>query len=461
MSDLARLTAVSPLDGRYRNKTEELAHYFSELALITYRVRVEVEYVQWIGVVAGRKTIDPILRKIFKNIVRDFDVKEAEKVLRIEAKIHHDVKAVEYYLQEKLVDYPDWWPWIHWGLTSEDTNSCAYGLMFKHGLLQVIFPALETLIHTILMMAGTYRSVPMLARTHGQPAIPTTMGKELFNIGYRLQQEYQQLIGLPIEGKLTGAVGNFNAMASSFPKNDWVTLTDGFVSDLGLQPNHFTTQILPSDSLIRIFDSLRRMNSILLGFDQDIWRYISDGYFRLKVVEVEVGSSTMPQKVNPIDFENSEGNLGLANALLTHFSEKLPISRLQRDLSDSTVKRNIGSALAYCLLGYSSCVTGLGKLQLDESTLANDLAAHEEVIAEGIQTILRSQGEMRAYEQLKALTRGKQWSKVKYAKFVDDLPVPLSIKQQLRALSPATYVGLAAQLVADGIKHINNEERKA
>jgi len=269
------------------------------------------------------------------------------------------------------------------------------------------------------------------------------------------------LMGLPIEGKLTGAVGNFNAMAVSFPTLGWITLTDEFVSKLGLQPNHYSTQILPYDSWIRIFDSLRRINTILLGFDQDIWRYVSDGYFRLKVVESEVGSSTMPQKVNPIDFENSEGNLGLANAFFNHFGEKLAISRLQRDLSDSTVKRSIGSSLAYCLLGYNSCMAGLSKLQLDESVLATDLAAHEEVIAEGAQTILRAAGEADAYEQLKALTRGKQWSMAAYSQFVDELVVSAQTKQQLHELSPISYVGLAAQLVTAGIQQINNEERNA
>ncbi len=461
MSDLVSLTAVSPLDGRYRKKIEELSDFFSEYALIKYRVFVEIEYLQWVGVKIGKKTIGAKLKKTLRNLISDFDIVEAEKVVRIEAKIHHDVKAVEYYLQEKLRDYPDWWPWIHWGLTSEDTNSCAYGLMLQQGLKHVLYPAVQTLIDTVLQMADTYRSVPMLARTHGQPAVPTTMGKELCNFGHRLYQEYQQLVALPIEGKVTGAVGNFNAMAVGFPQADWVALTDQFVNGLGLQPNHYTTQILPYDALVRIFDSLRRINAILIGFNQDIWRYISDGYFRLHVVGVEVGSSTMPQKVNPIDFENSEGNLGLANVLLTHFSEKLPISRLQRDLSDSTVKRNIGSALAYCLLGYSSCVTGLGKLQLDESVIAKDLHDHGEVIAEGVQTILRIHGETKAYEQLKELTRGKQWSMEKYAAFVNALSVSSNVKQQLLALSPTTYVGLAAQLVVDGIAHIKNVERKA
>jgi len=357
---MSSLTAISPLDGRYQSKTKSLATYFSEQALIKSRVVIEAKYLEFLLNVI-KKPISPKLVATLNAVIDNFNQNEAQRVKDIEDTTHHDVKAIEYYLREKLVDFPEIFPYIHLGLTSEDINSCAYGLLIKDALKNEMLPSLISLISTITDMADKYKSEPMLARTHGQPAVPTTMGKELMVFALRLHHEYTTLTTLPIEAKMSGAIGNFSALHCAYPDGDWIKTTDEFIKKLGLTPNHFTTQILPADSYVKVFQSFHLINSILIGFNQDIWRYISDGYFAQQVIATETGSSTMPQKVNPIDFENSEGNLGLANALFAYFIDKLPISRLQRDLSDSTVKRNMGSAFAYSQLAYSSCVSGLRK----------------------------------------------------------------------------------------------------
>jgi len=446
---MSSLTAISPLDGRYQSKTKSLATYFSETALIKYRVVVEVKYLEF------------LLKVIKKPISVTTLETEAQRVKDIEKTTHHDVKAVEYYLREKLANFPEVFPYIHLGLTSEDTNSCAYGLLLKDALKNEMLPTLKSLISTIADMADKYKSEPMMARTHGQPAVPTTLGKELMVFALRLHHEYQTLTNLPIEAKISGAVGNFSALQCAYPNLDWIKTTDHFIKELGLTPNHCTTQILPADSCIKVFQSFHLINSILIGFNQDIWRYISDGYFVQQIVKAETGSSTMPQKVNPIDFENSEGNLGLANALFAFFIEKLPISRLQRDLSDSTVKRNIGSAFAYGLLAYSSCISGLHKIHPDRERLQQELHDHWEIITEGIQTILRANGDAKAYESVKDFARGKSITSESTHHFIESLSVSPEVKQQLEALSPTTYLGLAEQLVSDGLDQIKTDERKS
>ena len=449
------LTALSPLDGRYRLLIAPLVPYFSEGALIKYRVQIEISYLLFLSQKKIISQFTSVHIKQLKKIMNNFSDSEAGVVKKIEEKIRHDVKAVEYYIREKLtiLNIPNR-EFIHFALTSEDTNSLAQGFMLKEGLFTVILPEIQKLILQISELAKTYRETPMLARTHGQPGIPTTVGKELVVFAVRLNTELKRLEKLPIEAKLTGAVGTLAAHQVSYPNIDWLLLTQEFIASLGLTPNNVTTQILPADSYARIFQSIQLINTILVGLTQDMWRYISDGYFGQKIKTGEVGSSTMPQKVNPIDFENAEGNLGLANALLTHFSEKLPISRLQRDLSDSTVKRNIGVALGYSLLAYKNCQRGLKKVAVNEFYVKEDLLSHWEVITEGLQTILRKYGDETAYEKLKTFGRGKQLTKRDLKEFIGGLSVNQKVKQELEKVSPLTYVGLAGKIVDVGLKQI-------
>jgi adenylosuccinate lyase len=399
-----------------------------------------------------------ISKKGIDSLIDAFDVKEAEKVKKIEKETNHDVKAVEYYVKDMLLKkHMPYTEYVHIGLTSDDVNSIANGFLLRDVREKVTVPILSELIGSMSAFALKYKGVPMLARTHGQPAVPTTFGKELMNFAYRITSEVKELQTLPIEAKLTGAVGNFNAHVAAFPNIDWTKKSREFVSSLGLTPNIMTTQILPADKEVALFQCMERINSICIGLTQDMWRYISDGYIKQKVTTGEVGSSTMPQKVNPIDFENAEGNLQTANALLRFFSEKLPISRLQRDLSDSTVKRSFGSAFAYSVLGYQSCIRGLAKIAPDTNHMEKELLSHWEIVTEGIQTILRISGDRGAYEKVKMFARGKMITKESLDAFISSLSVSANYKKRLYALSPLTYIGVAEKLVEEAYQNIHKE----
>jgi adenylosuccinate lyase len=443
---------ISPLDGRYAEKVTELQPIFSEAGLIRSRIWAEVEWLIFLcntlkleGTTYLEKPEVDALRKLYLQFQDEFaaDVKELEKTT------NHDVKAVEYFLQKvlKVLKREELIPFIHFACTSEDINNLAYAQMMKAGLSTVLFHKIEDLLKTFQELAETHRKVPMLAHTHGQPATPTTVGKEFKNIGARLFRQYEQLKKVEILGKINGATGNFNAHTVAYPNVDWIAASRKFVEEaLGLTWQRYTTQIDPHDYLAEIFDNLRRFNVILIDASRDMWSYISMGYFKQKVVKGEVGSSTMPHKVNPIDFENAEGNLGLANALFTHFSEKLPISRMQRDLTDSTVLRNIGVSFGYSLLAYKSLLKGLGKLEIHEARLMEDLQDNWAILAEPIQTVLRRYGHTDAYEQLKELTRGAEVTEETIRDFVKKLDIPEDAKKRLLELTPATYIGLASML---------------
>lgn len=452
LSTKQNLSAISPLDGRYGGLVGKLSKYFSEYALIKYRLKAEVYYLLFLCKKVVGKKINSTQEKKLLSIISNFNEDEALRVKEIEQEIHHDIKAVEYYLREKLKKLNlDIEEYIHFGLTSEDINSIAYSLSIKEARDEVILPHLKELVKQIALMSDKYKLLPMLARTHGQPAVPTTLGKELIVFAIRLNKELKVLTNHTLEAKLSGAVGNFNAHKAAHPSVNWIKTSAEFIKSLGLLPNHFTTQILQADSYIKIFQSLMLVNSIIIGFTQDMWRYISDDYFLQMVDKKRVGSSTMPQKVNPIDFENCEGNLGVANTLLAHFTVKLPISRLQRDLSDSTVKRNIGSAFAYSLLGFISCLKGLKKMTPNIALLKKDLINHWEIIGEGLQTILRSSGDKNAYEKLKSFSRGKKMSESSIKDFIQSLDIDNKAKRKLQQLSPLNYIGLAVKIVEIGL----------
>lgn len=453
------LYALSPLDGRYQQKVAALRPHFSEYALIHNRVRIEIE---WFKALSNEPAFAEIpafsadtaaqLNRLFEN----FSIDDAQVVKSIEAQTNHDVKAVEYWLKQNLVqnlEIAAVTEFIHFACTSEDINNLAHGLMLKNSRDQVMLPMLDDLIQQLSLLARELADAPMLARTHGQPATPTTMGKELANFAYRLQQGRERLASTVISGKINGAVGNYNAHMVTYPAIDWEAFAQAFVIKLGLTFNPYTTQIEPHDAIAELFDAYARINAILLDLDRDIWGYVSLGYFRQKTKAGEVGSSTMPHKVNPIDFENSEGNLGIANALFRHLSDKLPISRWQRDLTDSTVLRNMGVALGHTLLAYDSCRKGLGKLEIDRTRLADDLQQAWEVLAEPIQTVMRRYGIANPYEQLKELTRGKTGiNRAALQQFIDKLDIPEAEKKRLLQLTPHDYTGLATQL-ANRIGH--------
>jgi len=453
MMPLSSLTALSPLDGRYRDKVSRLSDYFSEFGLIRYRILVEVE---WLKALCAAKALDdipslsPATLKQLDAVVRDFSVIDGEAVKQIEARTNHDVKAIEYWLKEKVFDNTEIagiTRFVHFACTSEDINNLCHALMLRDARAQVMLPAVDALIERLTALAHSTASLPMLSRTHGQPATPSTLGKEMANIVHRLRRQRTRVAGVSLTGKVNGAVGNYNAHLAAFPGFDWEKFCRDFVEKLGFEFNAYTTQIEPHDSIAELFDACVGLNTVLLDLDRDIWGYISIGYFKQQVKEGEVGSSTMPHKVNPIDFENSEGNLGLANALLSHLSSKLPISRWQRDLTDSTVLRNMGVALGYSLLAYDACLRGLNKLEPDPKRLADDLNANWEVLAEPIQTIMKRYGIEDAYEQLKALTRGKAGiDRHALHDFIRGLAIPPQEKERLLALTPATYTGLAEQL---------------
>ena len=443
---LNELTAISPVDGRYRSKCAALDEYFSEFALIRYRVRVEVEYFIALSNL-GLKQLPSVGDKAeqLRDIYRNFSIDDARRIKEIEAVTNHDVKAVEYFLKECFdrLGLHDCKEFIHFGLTSQDINNTSVPMSIREALHDVYVPALDSVIDKLDAMAVEWAELPMLAKTHGQPASPTRLGKELGIFVYRLRTQRDALLGLPVSGKFGGATGNFNAHITAFPHIDWRSFGNEFLSEkLGIQREELTTQISNYDNLAAIFDAMRRINTIILDLDRDIWMYVSMNYFKQRIKAGEVGSSAMPHKVNPIDFENSEGNIGIANAVLTHLAQKLPVSRLQRDLTDSTVLRNIGVPMAHSLIAFASTLKGLGKLLLNADAINADLNAAWNVVAEGIQTILRREGYPNPYETLKALTRtNPAVTAESIAGFIDTLEVADNVKAELHALTPATYVG--------------------
>ena len=450
---LTTLNALSPLDGRYQTKLDALRPYFSEYALIKHRAWVEVEWLKALAA-AGELTeiaaFSPATIKELDAAIANFSESDAAQVKAIEARTNHDVKALEYWLKDKFAANPEInkaSEFIHFACTSEDINNLSHGLMLKTARDEVMLPFLANLMARLKELATQLADQPMLSRTHGQTASPSTMGKELANVLYRLQRQEKQLKNNEILGKINGAVGNFNAHLAAYPDFDWEQFAERFVRSLGLTYNPMTIQIEPHDYMAELYDSFARINTILIDLNRDIWGYISVGYFKQKVKAGEIGSSTMPHKVNPIDFENSEGNLGMANALLRHMAEKLPISRWQRDLTDSTVLRNMGVAFGYTLLAYDACLRGLNKLEINPEKLAQDLDASWEVLAEPIQTVMRRYGIANPYEQLKELTRGKGGiNQASLHAFIEDLAIPTQAKQDLLAMTPASYIGKAVAL---------------
>ncbi|MGE4578123.1 MAG: adenylosuccinate lyase [Desulfuromonadales bacterium] len=446
------ITAISPLDGRYASKVTELTECFSEYALLRNRVKVEVLWLLALAAEAGIpecRAVTASEEAFLRSIVADFTPAEAEKVKAIEAVTNHDVKAVEYYLKDKIAgtSLENLSEFLHFACTSEDINNLSHALMLKDGLA-ALSPLQQQIIAHLRKLAVEFKDVPMLARTHGQTASPTTIGKELAVFVARLQKQSDNIAAVEILGKLNGAVGNFNAHLSAYPQVDWIALAKGVIEkELGLKQNLFTTQIEPHDYMAELFDGLTRWNTILTDLNRDIWTYISMAYFGQKTVKGEIGSSTMPHKVNPIDFENSEGNCGLANAIFCHLSQKLPISRLQRDLTDSTVLRNMGVGFGYSMIAYRSTLKGLGKLKLNEHKLADDLDRAWEVLAEPIQTVMRKAGIEKPYEKLKELTRGQQIDRETIRAFVEGLELAEEDKQRLLVMTPASYTGMAAALV--------------
>ena len=447
--DLSTLTAVSPVDGRYAAKTGALRTLFSEYGLIKYRVLVEIRWYQALAMHDKITELPPLQEPenaLLERLISEFSEQDALQVKDIEKTTNHDVKAVEYYLKNRFSAGPELAKhseFIHFGCTSEDINNLAHGLMLKTAKNRLLMPLLSDLIDRFAGIAHALETEVMISRTHGQPATPTTMGKEFANIAYRLRRQWDLFNQVPILGKINGAVGNYNAHFLTYPDVDWPGFARKFVNSLGLDWNPYTTQIEPHDYMAELFDVLARFNTILIDACRDIWSYISLGYFKQKLVEGEVGSSTMPHKVNPIDFENAEGNLGIANALLKHFAQKLPISRWQRDLTDSTVLRNLGVAIAHCLIAYQSCLRGLGKLEINHPRLQQDLDSSWELLAEPIQMIMRKYGIDNPYDRLKALTQGKKIDQETIRRFISTLAIPDHEKQLLMNLTPQDYTGNA------------------
>ncbi len=450
---LTKLTALSPLDGRYHGKVDALRDYFSEFGLIRFRVLIEIE---WLKALAAQSDIAEVAPFSASTIAQldalneNFSEADAAAIKNIEKTTNHDVKAIEYWLREQLSDNPetaDILEFIHFACTSEDINNLSHALMLKNGREAVMLPALKQITRRLTELAHQLADIPMLCRTHGQTATPSTLGKEMANVVYRLQRAEKRLASVEILGKINGAVGNYNAHLAAYPDVDWEAFAQNFVTARGIVFNPYTIQIEPHDYMAELFDAFARINTILIDLNRDIWGYISLGFFKQKVIKGEVGSSTMPHKVNPIDFENAEGNLGMANALLRHLSEKLPVSRWQRDLTDSTVLRNMGVALGYTLLAYESCLKGLNKLEVNPLRVAVDLDASWEVMAEPIQTVMRRYNIENAYDKLKELTRGQSGiNRETLRAFIETLQIPEDEKQRLLQLSPDTYIGKAAEL---------------
>jgi len=452
---LSPLTAVSPIDGRYGGKTDMLRTVFSEYGLIRYRVLVEVRWLQHLAANPAIVEVAPFSKDataLLNGLVDNFTIEHAERVKEIERTTNHDVKAVEYLIKETIADNAELLAvseFVHFACTSEDINNLSHALMLKEGCDDIVVPALQAIHGQLTAMAIEFSDVAMLARTHGQTASPTTVGKEMASVAYRLQRQLASITAVPLLGKINGAVGNYNAHISAYPDLDWPAISQSFIEDLGLEFNPYTTQIEPHDYMAELFDGLARSNTILIDFARDIWGYISLGYFKQKTIAGEVGSSTMPHKVNPIDFENAEGNLGIANALYTHLSAKLPVSRWQRDLTDSTVLRNMGVGLGYSMIAYASLDKGIGKLQLNQEPLAADLDSAWEVLAEPIQTVMRRYGIEEPYEKLKVLTRGNVMDQATIQAFIDTLEIPQEAKTALKAMTPASYIGNAVQQAKD------------
>lgn len=451
--ELSALTAISPIDGRYHSKTKPLAEFFSEYALIKHRVLVEVEWLKSLSLADELEEIHKISGSSIEELdalAANFSEKDAEAVKTIESTTNHDVKAVEYWLREILKTKKDialTTPFIHFACTSEDINNLSYALMLKGARDEVIMPKLTSITSTLIELAIKYSEIPMLSRTHGQPASPTTLGKELANVVFRLNRQKDSLSSLGLQGKINGAVGNFNAHLIAYPNYDWESHSNVLVKSLGLEPIPYTTQIEPHDGIAEVFDCIMRINTILIDLNRDLWSYISIGYFKQKTKEGEVGSSTMPHKVNPIDFENAEGNLGLANSVLGHLSRKLPVSRWQRDLTDSTVLRNMGVGLGYGLLAYESCIKGLSKLDINLDKLNTDLEQCWDVLAEPVQTVMKKHGIENAYEDLKKITRGQGGiTKADLHVFIKNLGIPEDAKNALLDLTPQSYTGIARKL---------------
>jgi len=449
------LTALSPLDGRYQSKLDALRLLFSEYGLIRMRVQVEIH---WLLSLSGNPAITEVppfsasALRLLQSIATDFSLADAARVKEIENTINHDVKAVEYFLRERTRDNGEiagCAQLIHFACTSEDINNLAYALMLREGRANILLPRMERIIAAIENLATKFADQPMLARTHGQPASPTTLGKECANFVHRLRRARERVAAVAIQGKINGAVGNYNAHLVAYPDVNWTAVAKTFVENLGLQWNPYTTQIEPHDFLAEMLDALARFNTILIDFNRDVWSYIALGYFKQKVVSTEVSSSTMPHKVNPIDFENSEGNLGLANALLRHMSDKLPISRWQRDLTDSTVLRNLGVAFGHAVLAFDSCLRGIGRLEVDTDNMRRDLEENWQILGEAVQTVMRRYGVPEPYEKLKELTRGKDGiNQASLHTFIRGLAIPEDAKQRLLALTPAGYTGNAAAQAA-------------
>ena len=458
--ELTTLTAISPIDGRYAGKTSKLRLYASEYGLIKYRVLVEVRWLQFLARQPQFQELSVINAQSHEHleaIIDCFDEQAAERIKQLESETNHDVKAVEYYVREAFVRSENSGllesrEFIHFACTSEDINNLAHALMLKTMFSEIIEPSIQAVIDKLTKMAETFSAQPMLARTHGQTASPTTVGKELANVVARLLRQQQQLKNSEYLGKFNGAVGNFNAHVAAYPEVDWPSISEQFVTSLGLAWNPYTTQIEPHDYISELFQLLSRINTILIDFNRDIWSYISIGYFKQQAIAGETGSSTMPHKVNPIDFEHSDGNLGMANAILQHLANKLPISRWQRDLTDSTVLRNLGTGLAYSLIAYESTLKGLNKLELNQQAITEDLDNSWEVLAEPIQTVMRKQGIANPYETLRQLTRGQSMDQHSMKLLIENLDLPQAIKDDLLALTPAAYTGIASQLTESLIK---------
>ena len=449
--ELSSLTAISPIDGRYADKTQSLRPFFSEYGLL--RARVEVE-LRWIHVLGDNSEVTEVPKlsshaeEFINNLMTNFSVEDAAEIKAIERETNHDVKAVEYFIKRKFKANDELHKvneFIHFACTSEDINNISYGIMLQNARKEIILPEMATIISTLRKLAHEHADTPMLSRTHGQPASPTTLGKEIANVVKRLELQHTHVSSVLLCGKMNGAVGNYNAHFSAYPEVDWPSMARDFVTSLGLHWNEYTTQIEPHDYMAELFQAMIRFNTILIDFCRDIWSYISIGYFKQKTIEGEIGSSTMPHKVNPIDFENSEGNLGLANAIFDHLALKLPIPRWQRDLTYSTVLRNLGVGFSHSILAYSSALKGITKLEANPSAMATDLDNNWEVLAEPIQTVMRRYGVENPYEKLKDLTRGQRVNKAVMLSFINDLEIPEQAKTQLRLLTPANYIGNAAE----------------
>lgn len=455
MKRIDPLTAISPVDGRYANKTKDLQTIASEYGLIKYRVIIEIHWLKLLTEhpdIPEAPALSPAANALLDEIVTNFSITEAQRIKDIEATTNHDVKAVEYYLKEKIaphVELRNISEFVHFACTSWDINNLAYGLMLRDMRIKILLPSIKKIAEHLKQLAYRYADAAMLSRTHGQSASPTTMGKEFANVHARLQGQLETFGAIKLLGKINGAVGNYNAHVIAYPDVDWEQTTANLIRSLGLEVNRYTTQIEPYDYVAEYNDALCRIGTILIDLCRDVWAYIAIGYFKQKTVVTETGSSTMPHKVNPIDFENAEGNFGIANALLKHFSEKLPISRWQRDLSDSTVLRNLGVAVAHCEIGYQSLLKGLSKLEIDTRQLARDLEENVQVLAEPIQTVMRKYNISEAYEKLKALTRGKQLDKKTLDTFIESLELPEHEKKRLISLTASSYIGLAKKLAKD------------